>query len=64
MSISNGSLVSYSVLGDILCANRHLQLTGVTFNDTQDPRLLIAAIGQAVLRDKLIGLQLGNEPDL
>jgi len=37
---------------------------GVPFNDTQDPRLLIAEIGQAVLGDKLIGLQLGNEPDL
>lgn len=37
---------------------------GVPFNDTQNPRLEIAELGQAVLGDKLIGLQLGNEPDL
>lgn len=37
---------------------------GVPFNDTANPRTLIAEIAQAVLGDKLLGLQLGNEPDL
>lgn len=47
-----------------MCASSYSWVIGVPFNDTQDPRLLIAEIGQAVLGDKLIGLQLGNEPDL
>ena len=33
-------------------------------NDTKNLRLEIAEIGQAVLKDNLIGLQVGNEPDL
>ena len=37
---------------------------GVPFNDTSNPRLEIAEISQAVLGKNLIGLQLGNEPDL
>ncbi|EJD02683.1 uncharacterized protein FOMMEDRAFT_156013 [Fomitiporia mediterranea MF3/22] len=37
---------------------------GAPFNDTQSPRMEMAELGQQVLGDKLIGLQLGNEPDL
>lgn len=37
---------------------------GVPFNDTTNPRTLVGEIAQKVLGDKLIGLQLGNEPDL
>ncbi|KAI5118878.1 hypothetical protein M0805_003553 [Coniferiporia weirii] len=37
---------------------------GVPFNDTVNPRTAIAELAQSVLGDKLIGLQLGNEPDL
>ncbi|KAG5636140.1 hypothetical protein H0H81_008996 [Sphagnurus paluster] len=36
--------------------------TGVPFNDT-NWRLIFAEKGQAILRDHLIGLQCGNEPD-
>ena len=37
---------------------------GVPFNDTVNPRTEIAEIAQSVLGDKLLSLQLGNEPDL
>ncbi|KAF9554710.1 glycoside hydrolase family 79 protein [Agrocybe pediades] len=37
---------------------------GVPFNDTSNFRLAIAEQGQAILGDYLIGLQVGNEPDL
>ena len=37
---------------------------GVPFNDTQNPRTEIAELAQQMLGDKLVGLQLGNEPDL
>ncbi|KIM82064.1 glycoside hydrolase family 79 protein [Piloderma croceum F 1598] len=37
---------------------------GVPFNNTQHFNLAIAEVGQAVLGDNLIGLQVGNEPDL
>ncbi|KAF4618770.1 hypothetical protein D9613_010025 [Agrocybe pediades] len=37
---------------------------GVPFNDTSNFRLQIAEQGQAILGDYLIGLQVGNEPDL
>jgi hypothetical protein len=37
---------------------------GVPFNDTANLRLQIAEVGQAILGDNLIGLQVGNEPDL
>jgi len=37
---------------------------GVPFNDTSNFRLQIAEQGQAILGDYLIGLQIGNEPDL
>ena len=37
---------------------------GAPFNDTQNPRMDIAELAQAVLGDRLVGLQLGNEPDL
>ena len=33
-------------------------------NDTTNPRLQIAETSEAILGDNLIGLQLGNEPDL
>ena len=37
---------------------------GVPFNDTENPRTLLAEIAQKTLGDNLLGLQLGNEPDL
>jgi hypothetical protein len=37
---------------------------GIPFNDTSNLRLQIAEVGEAVLGDKLLGLQVGNEPDL
>ena len=37
---------------------------GVPFNDTSHFRLAIAEQGQQILGDYLIGLQVGNEPDL
>ncbi|KAI5121572.1 hypothetical protein M0805_000752 [Coniferiporia weirii] len=37
---------------------------GVPFNSTSDPRLTMGELGQQILGDNLIGMQLGNEPDL
>lgn len=37
---------------------------GVPFNDTTNPRLLMGELSQSILGDNLLGLQLGNEPDL
>ncbi|PPQ65022.1 hypothetical protein CVT24_008170 [Panaeolus cyanescens] len=37
---------------------------GIPFNDTSNLRLQIAETGQQILGDYLIGLQVGNEPDL
>lgn len=37
---------------------------GVPFNDTQNFRLGIVEQGQQILGDYLMGLQVGNEPDL
>ena len=37
---------------------------GIPFNDTQNLRLAIAEQGEQILGDNLIGLQVGNEPDL
>ncbi|KAF8591731.1 glycoside hydrolase family 79 protein [Ramaria rubella] len=37
---------------------------GVPFNDTANPRLGIAEYGEQILGQSLIGLQVGNEPDL
>lgn len=37
---------------------------GAPFNDTQTPRTEMVELAQAVLGDKLVGVQLGNEPDL
>ncbi|KAH7927999.1 glycoside hydrolase family 79 protein [Leucogyrophana mollusca] len=37
---------------------------GIPFNDTSNFRLQIAEISEAVLGDHLLGLQVGNEPDL
>jgi hypothetical protein len=37
---------------------------GVPFNDTSNFRLAIMEQGQQILGDHLIGLQVGNEPDL
>lgn len=38
-------------------------LPGIPFNDTTDLRLGIAEAGEAILGDKLVGFQVGNEPD-
>lgn len=37
---------------------------GVPFNDTSNPRLTMGELAQRILGDNLLGLQLGNEPDL
>lgn len=37
---------------------------GVPMNDTGNPRLQIAEYGQQILGHNLLGLQVGNEPDL
>ena len=37
---------------------------GVPMNDTNNLRLEIAQVGEAILGDNLLGLQVGNEPDL
>ena len=37
---------------------------GVPLNDTQNLALEIAQYGEQILGDNLIGLQIGNEPDL
>lgn len=37
---------------------------GIPLNDSSNLRMQIAQIGEAVLGSKLIGLQVGNEPDL
>ncbi|KAJ7731915.1 glycoside hydrolase family 79 protein [Mycena maculata] len=37
---------------------------GVPFNDTSDFRLQIVEYGEAILGDHLLGIQVGNEPDL
>ncbi|KAJ7742690.1 glycoside hydrolase family 79 protein [Mycena maculata] len=38
--------------------------TSVPFNDTSDFRLQIVEYGEAILGDHLLGIQVGNEPDL
>ncbi|KZP33173.1 glycoside hydrolase family 79 protein [Athelia psychrophila] len=37
---------------------------GVPMNDTKNLRLQIAEVGETILGDNLMGLQVGNEPDL
>ena len=37
---------------------------GIPLNDSANLRMGIAEVGEAVLGDKLIGFQVGNEPDL
>lgn len=37
---------------------------GIPMNDTNNPRLEIAEVAEAILGDHLVGFQLGNEPDL
>ena len=37
---------------------------GVPMNDTSNPRLQIAEDGERILGSNLLGLQVGNEPDL
>ncbi|KZP07019.1 glycoside hydrolase family 79 protein [Athelia psychrophila] len=48
-----------SLLGDAL-----KWYLGVPMNDTSNPRLQIAEYGQKILGSNLLGLQIGNEPDL
>jgi hypothetical protein len=38
--------------------------TGIPFNDTTNLRMAIAEAGEQIIGDHLIGLQVGNEPDL
>lgn len=37
---------------------------GIPFNDTTNWRLDVVKYGQAILGDRLLGIQAGNEPDL
>ena len=39
-------------------------ISGVDMNDTSHVRLEIAEVGEAILGNNLLGLQVGNEPDL
>lgn len=39
-------------------------IEGVTFNDTSNFRLQIVEHSEAILGDNLLGIQVGNEPDL
>ena len=39
-------------------------LPGIPLNDTTNLRLEIAEVAEAILGDNLLGLQVGNEPDL
>lgn len=52
------------MLGNISSLANVKWYLGVPFNDTANLRLGIAELGEAVLGDNLIGLQIGNEPDL
>lgn len=52
------------MLGNISALANVKWYLGVPFNDTSNLRLQIAEVGEAVLGDNLIGLQVGNEPDL
>jgi hypothetical protein len=52
------------MLGNISALTNTKWYLGVPFNDTANLRLQIAEVGYAVLGDNLIGLQVGNEPDL
>lgn len=52
------------MLGNISALANIKWYLGVPFNDTANLRLQIAEVGEAVLGDNLLGLQVGNEPDL
>lgn len=52
------------MLGNISALTNVKWYLGVPFNDTTNPRLQIAEVGEAVLGSNLLGLQLSNEPDL
>ena len=54
----------FYLLGNISSLVNAKWYLGIPLNDTSDLRLEIAEYGQAILGDKLIGLQVGNEPDL
>ena len=53
----------------ISCSNsmgmlKQLLYTGIPMNDTTNLRLQIVEVGESILGSNLLGLQLGNEPDL
>ncbi|KAF7986462.1 hypothetical protein HWV62_31241 [Athelia sp. TMB] len=52
------------LLGNVSALTNVHWYLGIPLNDTANLRLAIAEVGEAVLGDKLIGLQVGNEPDL
>jgi len=52
------------VMGNISKLTNVDWFIGLPFNDTANPRLELAEIAQSVLGDHLLGMQLGNEPDL
>jgi hypothetical protein len=52
------------MLGNISALVNVKWYLGVPFNDTANLRLQIAEVGEAVLGNNLLGLQVGNEPDL
>ena len=52
------------MLGNISALTNTQWYLGIPFNDTANLRLQIAEVGEAVLGKNLIGLQVGNEPDL
>jgi hypothetical protein len=52
------------MLGNISALVNVQWYLGVPFNDTNNLRLGIVEQGEAILGDRLIGMQAGNEPDL
>lgn len=57
-----GSLVSAETISDA-CLGIQL-ISGIPFHDPKNVNLKIMSDGQAILGDYLLGMQVGNEPDL
>lgn len=48
----------------LLLRRADIRRVGVPFNDTENIHMEIVEQGQRILGDTLLGLQVGNEPDL
>ena len=47
-----------------ICHGTFITYSAIPFNSTAHPRLEIADYGQAILDNHLLGLQVGDQPDL